>query len=93
LGYKCKINKQFKTSNQMKKVFSIIAVAVLATTFVACGPSAEDKAKMEEREKQIKDSIAATISTQMETTAPADSTAAPATTETTAPAAEAGHSH
>lgn len=78
----------------MKKVFSIIAVAVLATTFVACGPSAEDKAKMEEREKQIKDSIAATISTQMETTAPADSTAAaPATTETTAPAAEAGHSH
>ena len=31
----------------MKKVFSIIAVAVLATAFVACGPSAEEKAKME----------------------------------------------
>jgi hypothetical protein len=29
----------------MKKVLSIIAVAVVAT-FVACGPSAEEKAKM-----------------------------------------------
>ena len=77
----------------MKKVLSIIAVAVVAT-FVACGPSAEEKAKMEERAKFIQDSIAASISESMQTTEPtADSTAvAPATTETTAPAAEA-HAH
>ena len=82
----------------MKKVFSIIAVAVIAT-FVACGPSAEEKAKMEERAKQIQDSIAASISESMQTNeAATDSTAAaPATTETAAPAPaaedHAGHSH
>jgi len=77
----------------MKKVLSIIAVAVVAT-FVACGPSAEEKAKMEERAKFIQDSIAASISESMQTTEPTDTTAAaaPATTETTAPAAEA-HAH
>lgn len=32
----------------MTKLFSTIAVALLATSFVACGPSAEEKAKMEE---------------------------------------------
>jgi len=78
----------------MKKVFSIIAVAVVAT-FVACGPSAEEKAKMEERAKQIQDSIAASISESMQTAEPAaaDSTA-PVTTES-APAAESheGHNH
>ena len=85
-GYQCKNKQQFKIKN-MKKVFSIIAVAVVAT-FVACGPSAEEKAKMEERAKQIQDSIAASISNSMETeaTAPADSTAAAPATETTAPA-------
>lgn len=77
----------------MKKVLSIIAVAAVAT-FVACGPSAEEKAKMEERAKQIQDSIAASITESMQTAEPvADSTAA-ATTETaaTAPAADA-HAH
>ncbi|PBQ32185.1 hypothetical protein CNR22_10515 [Sphingobacteriaceae bacterium] len=77
----------------MKKVFSIIAVAVVAT-FVACGPSAEEKAKLEERAKFIQDSIAASISESMQTTEPtADTTAvaAPAT-ETAAPAADA-HAH
>ncbi len=77
----------------MKKVLSIIAVAAVAT-FVACGPSAEEKAKMEERAKQIQDSIAASISESMQTAEPAaDSTAAAATTETAAaaPAAEAHH--
>ena len=83
----------------MKKVFSIIAVAVVASAFVACGPSAEEKAKMEERAKQIQDSIAASISESMQTQeAATDSTAAaPATTETAAPAPaaddHAGHSH
>lgn len=77
----------------MKKVFSIVMVAVVATAFVACGPSAEEKAKMEERAKQIQDSIAASISESMETAEPAnDSTAAPATTET-APAAPAAEAH
>lgn len=78
----------------MKKVLSIIAVAAVAT-FVACGPSAEEKAKMEERAKQIQDSIAASITESMQTAEPvADSTAAAATTETAAaaPAADA-HAH
>ncbi|WP_317899208.1 hypothetical protein [Aurantibacillus circumpalustris] len=77
----------------MKKVLSIIAVAVVAT-FVACGPSAEEKAKMEERAKFIQDSIAASISESMQapeatadTTAPAVEAAAPA------PAAEAHDAH
>ncbi|MBA2613258.1 MAG: hypothetical protein H0U95_14915 [Bacteroidetes bacterium] len=68
----------------MKKVFSIVMVAVFATAFVACGPSAEEKAKMEERAKQVADSIAAAISESMNQvpteTAPADTAAA--TTET-----------
>jgi hypothetical protein len=74
----------------MKKAFSIIAVAVVATAFVACGPSAEEKAKMEERAKYIQDSIAASISESMQTAEPAaDTTAAPAT----APAEEHEHAH
>lgn len=78
----------------MTKLFSIIAVAVLATTFVSCGPSAEEKAKIAEREAFVKDSIAAALEASIQgamtaETAPADSTAAAATTETAAPAAEA----
>lgn len=78
----------------MKKVFSIIAVAVVAT-FVACGPSAEEKAKLEERAKFIQDSISASISESMQNTeATPDSTAAAATTETAAPAeSHEGHGH
>lgn len=80
----------------MTKVFSIIAVAVLATSFVACGPSAEEKAKMEEQAKRTADSISAALSASLEgamneATAPAaDSTAAPAATE---PAATEAHTH
>jgi hypothetical protein len=76
----------------MKKVFSIIAVAFVATSFVACGPSAEEKAKMEENAKRAQDSIANAINTTMTEAAvePAtDSTAA--ATATTAPAEEAHH--
>ncbi len=76
----------------MKKLFSIIAVALVATSFVACGPSAEDKAKAEELAKRIGDStqkaIEAGINAVVEQ-APADSTAAE--TATTAPAEEAKH--
>ena len=75
----------------MKKVFSIVAVAVLATAFVACGPSAEEKAKMEERAKFMQDSIAAAINQSMEAAAteaaPVDS-AAVSTETAAAPAAE-----
>ena len=38
----------------MTKLFSIIAVAIIATTVVSCGPSAEEKAKaMAARAHQI----------------------------------------
>ena len=78
----------------MKKVFSIIAVAVVAT-FVACGPSAEEKQKLEDRAKFIQDSISASISESMQNTeATPDSTAPAATTETAAPAeSHEGHGH
>ncbi|HEY1054609.1 MAG TPA: hypothetical protein VGE24_05720 [Emticicia sp.] len=74
----------------MKKVMSIIAVALFTATFVSCGPSAEEKAKMEERAKIVADSIANAITNSMnaattETVAPADTTtAAPATATTEA---------
>ncbi len=75
----------------MKKVMSIIAVALFTATFVSCGPSAEEKAKMEENAKRIADSITQAISTSMSQpeTAPVDTAAAAAPTET--PAAEAKH--
>ena len=76
----------------MKKLFCIIAVAFVATSFVACGPSAEDKAKAEADAKRIGDStqaaIEAGINAVVETPA-VDSVAAP--TETAAPAEEAKH--
>ena len=78
----------------MKKVFSILAVALVATSFVACGPSAEEKAKMEEQAKRISDSINAALEASMQTATQAVDTAKAATTETVAaetatPAAEA----
>lgn len=80
----------------MTKVFSIVAVALLATTFVACGPSAEEKAKMEEQAKRISDSINKALEASMQTATEATptetvatETATAATTETAAPAAEA----
>ncbi len=41
----------------MKKVFSIIAVAVVATIFASCGQSAEEKAKMDADATRKADSI------------------------------------
>ena len=75
----------------MTKLFTIIAVAIIATSVVSCGPSAEEKAKIEEQAKLAADSIAAALSASLEsamTEATPDTTAA-ATTETVA--AEAGH--
>ncbi len=69
----------------MKKVFSIIAVALVAT-MVSCGPSAEEKAKMEENAKRIADSIAAAATAAIEQAA---TEAAPATTDSAAAAAPA----
>jgi len=76
----------------MKKVFSIIAVAAVAT-LVACGPSAEEKAKAEEAAKATADSIAkaleASLNTAVEEAAATVDSAAAATTE--APKEEAHH--
>lgn len=80
---------KLKTTTKMKKAFSIIAVAFIATSFASCGASAEDKAKLEEREKQIKDSIANTISQSMETVEAAVDTAAAAAVSTATDAAAA----
>lgn len=80
----------------MKKVFSIIAVAVFATSFVACGPSAEEKAKMEEQAKHTADSISAALSSSLENamneaTTAVDSAATNAVETATAAAEEAHH--
>ena len=69
----------------MKKLFTLLFVAG-AMSFVACGPSAEEKAKMEADAKAKMDSLfnAASQSMTTDTTAApmtTDSTAAPATTE------------
>jgi len=77
----------------MTKLFSIIAVAIIATTVVSCGPSAEEKAKMEEQAKLTADSISAALSASLETameTATTDTTVVPAT-EVAAPATEEAH--
>lgn len=77
----------------MTKLFSIIAVAIIATSVVSCGPSAEEKAKIEEQAKHTADSISAALSASLEgamNEATADTTAA-ATTETAAPATEEKH--
>jgi len=82
--------ENIKTKIKMKKVMSIIAVALFTATFVACGPSAEEKAKIEENLKRQGDSIANAISASMNaaTTEPAADTAAAATAT---PAAEEKH--
>ncbi|MBC7696583.1 MAG: hypothetical protein H7141_14190 [Burkholderiales bacterium] len=49
----------------MTKLFSIIAVAIIATTVVSCGPSAEEKAKIEEQAKHTADSISAALETSL----------------------------
>ena len=79
----------------MTKLFSIIAVAIIATSVVSCGPSAEEKAKIEEQAKHTADSISAALEASLSTAmeAATDTTAAAATTETAAPAADAHAGH
>jgi hypothetical protein len=76
-----RINRKFKQL-KMKKVMSLIAVALFTATFVACGPSAEEKAKMEENAKRIADSITESISKSMAPETPAVDTAAATPTAT-----------
>ena len=57
----------------MKKVLSIIAVAALSATFVACGPSKEE---IEKREKEKQDSIAAVEKSKQDSIAAAEAEAA-----------------
>jgi hypothetical protein len=68
-------------SKKMKKLFSIIAVAALSATFVACGPSKEEIAA---REKAKADSI-----TAVEAAAAAEAEAAAKAAEAEAEAAKA----
>lgn len=70
----------------MKKVLSIVAIAAM-TALVACGPSAEEKAKMEADAKRMQDSIAAALTNltavaDTAATAPVDSAATTTTTPT-----------
>jgi flagellar basal body-associated protein FliL len=51
----------------MKKVFSIIAVAVLATSFVSCGNAAAEAEKAAADAKRIQDSIAAAATNTLNT--------------------------
>ena len=50
----------------MKKVLSIVAVAVLSAAFVSCGPSKEEMAA---KQKQTEDSIAAVAQQQADSLA------------------------
>ena len=68
----------------MKKVLSILAVALVAT-FVACGPSAEEKAKMEADATRMADSLKAALEASINTAVSDAATtvdSAAATTET-----------
>ena len=50
----------------MKKVLSIVAVALLSTAFVSCGPSKEEMAA---KQKQTEDSLAAVAQAQADSLA------------------------
>ena len=72
----------------MKKVLSIVAASAMLA-IVACGPSAEEKAKMEAQKQadsiaaatRAADSLAALENTMVDTTAVSADTTAAATTE------------
>jgi len=57
----------------MKKVLSIVAVAVMTTAFVACGPSKEE---IEKAEQAKQDSIAAVEKAKQDSIAAAEAEAA-----------------
>ncbi|MES2140242.1 MAG: hypothetical protein V4511_11095 [Bacteroidota bacterium] len=72
----------------MKKLFTLLFVAV-AMSIVACGPSAEEKAKMEAEAKAKMDSLFNAASQSMTTAL--DSVAPVAPAEPVAPAVEEKH--
>ena len=72
----------------MKKVLSFIAVALVAT-MVSCGPSAEEKAKIETEAKRVLDSAAAAATAAVEAAVEAVPTETAAATETVAAEAPA----
>jgi len=72
----------------MKKVLSLIAVAAMAT-MVSCGPSAEEKAKIEESLKRMQDSMEAAAKAMVEEVANEADVAADTTAAEAAPAEEA----
>lgn len=49
----------------MKKAIISLSVLVLALTFIACGPAAEDRFKMKETAKHISDSIGKAIDDEL----------------------------
>ena len=71
----------------MKKLFSFVVVAALATSFASCGGGADKAAAEAARvadSTRVADSIANAAATEV--VAVPDSTAAPASTEAAAPA-------
>jgi len=72
----------------MKKVLSVIAIAALSASFVACGPSAEEQAAAQAKADSLANAIKEAFSASaVDTAAPAvvdtaAAVAAPATTET-----------
>ncbi len=73
----------------MKKLFSMIVVAALATSFASCGGSGDAEKAAAEAARladstRVADSIAAAAATEV--VAVPDSAAAPASTEAAAPA-------
>ena len=75
----------------MKKVLSLLFVAT-AMSFVACGPNAEEKAKMEADAKAKMDSLFNAASQSMTESGDSTATAAPeAAPAETAPATEEHH--
>lgn len=67
----------------MKKVFSIVAIAALSVAFVACGPSKEEMEKIEQAKQ---DSIAAVEKAKQDSIAAAEAEAAKAAEEAAAKA-------
>ena len=71
----------------MKKLFSIVVVAALATSFVSCGGSSDaEKAAAAMADSTRKADSITNAAVEAEVVAVPDSTAAPASTEVAAPA-------
>jgi hypothetical protein len=72
------------TKKQMKKLFTLLFIAG-AMSIVACGPSAEEKAKMEAESKAKMDSLfnaaSQSVTTSMDSVATHDSTVVTPSTE------------